>query len=172
MAIVSRLTPLALALLFAFGHARAQSTAAIGLEVPAPAPPREGHLLTGAYVSGNYSPVLMPGGPGYAVQPYLRYVLGREGRARPYVQYNFAAYGVQAYGSAAPWGTPGSEGSSANPAFAPLPMRGAVAGQHGYSGYGGLGGLSVGIPVQIARTPLMLNVGGNVLQMLTGGTLR
>ena len=47
-------------------------SSAVGLEIPASAAPASGHWLSGAYVTGSYSPVLAPGLAGYGVQPYLR----------------------------------------------------------------------------------------------------
>ena len=150
-----------------FGHAQVRSGSTVGLEVPASALPASGHWLTGAYVSGNYSPVLAPGMAGYGVQPYLRYVLGRGERARPFVQYNLSPYWVQAYGSAAPFGAAGADGGTSNPAFAPLGMRGPVPNSFGYNGYGGgLGSVSVGLPVRVGGGSMMIHVAGSLVSGL------
>lgn len=161
------LAPLALLALPFLSHAQVQSAGAVGLEVPALAAPSQGHLLAGAYVSGNYSPILATGVAGYAVQPYLRYVLGKGDRARPFVQYSLSPYWVQAYGSAAPL-RPGTEGQVLNPAFAPLGLRNApgTGYGYGYGSYGGLGSFSVGMPVRIGAGSMMVHVGGSVLSGL------
>jgi hypothetical protein len=163
-----RLALLALLILPFHSRAQVQPGNALGLEVPAPTAPTQGHFLAGAYVSGNYSPVLAAGGVGYGVQPYLRYVLGSSSkRARPFVQYSLSPYWVQAYGSAAPL-SPGAEGQVANPAFAPLALRGApgYGNGYGYGSYGGLGSFSVGLPVRLGSGSMMVHVGGSVLSGL------
>lgn len=163
---------LALLILPLLTQAQMGSTGGIGLEVPAPAAPRQGHFLAGAYVSGNYTPVLTMGMVGYAVQPYLRYVLGNGERARAFVQYNLSPYLVQAYGSAAPLAGPGAEARFANPLFAPLPLRGP-AGYGGYNSYGGgLGNLSVGVPMRVGSGSMMVHVGGSLVGGLLGGPWR
>ena len=159
-----RVALLALVLLPGLGLSPARGQAgAVGLEVPAPAAPGRGRFLTGAYVSGSYAPLLAQGGVGYAVQPYLRYVLGGPGRVRPFVQYNFAPYWVQAFGSAAPW--PGAEatGRTATPAFMPLSWPNGPLNSYGV---GGLGALSVGVPLRLGSNAAMLHVGGRVLDRL------
>jgi hypothetical protein len=158
---------LALAALSSFllvSQARAQTGGAVGLEIPAPQPPSQGHFLTGAYVSGTYTPRLMAGRPSYAVQPYLRYVLGSSGQARPFVQYNFAPYWLQTNGG--PGAGPDFPAQSGNGSFAPLStMHSPVL--NGY-GLGGWGSFSVGVPVRVGRGPAMLHIAGSVL----GGLVR
>jgi len=172
MAPALRFALLALLLLPVPGHAQGPAAGAVGLEMPAPAAPSPGHFLTGAYVSGSYTPVLAAGGVGYAVQPYLRYVLGGAGRSRPFVQYSFSPYWAQAYGSAAALAGPGADGQFPNPAFAPLPLRGPAG--RGYGGYGNYGNystlssFSVGVPVRVGGGALLVHVGGSLL----GGLLR
>ena len=152
-------------------QAQVHSTGGIGLEIPAPAAPRQGHFLAGAYVSGNYTPVLATGAVGYSVQPYLRYVLGNGERARAFVQYNLTPYLVQAYGSAAPLAGPGAGARFANPLFAPLPLRGPAG--YGYDSYGsGLGSLSIGVPVRVGGGSMMVHVAGSLVSGLLGGPLR
>lgn len=159
-----RIAPLALVLLPAVGLAQAQSTGAVGLEISALQPPSQGHFLTGAYVSGTYTPRLMAGRPSYAVQPYLRYVLGGSGQARPFVQYNFAPYWLQTNGgSGADAGFPTQAGDGS---FAPLPTLYSPV-LNGY-GQGGLGSFSVGVPVRVGTGNMTVHVGGGVL----GGLLR
>jgi hypothetical protein len=159
------IVPLALVLLPFLSQAQRRPMSAVGLETPAPRAPSQGHFLTGVYVSGGYTPVLTAGAPGYAIQPYLRYVLGpAAGRARPFVQYNLSPYWVQAYGSAAPLGGVGAEGQLANPAFAPLASQGAPAGAYGYGG--SLGSFSVGMPVRVGGSSMLFHVGGGVLSGL------
>ena len=168
MKLIIQLTLLALPLLT---QAQVLSTGGVGLEVPAPAAPRQGHFLAGAYGSGNYAPVLATGARGYAVQPYLRYVLGSGERARAFVQYNLSPYLVQAYGSAAPLAGPGARGRFANPLFAPLPLRGPAG--YGYDSYGsGLGSLSIGVPVRVGGGSMMVHVAGSLVSGLLGGPLR
>ena len=169
MKLIIQLTLLALPLLT---QAQVLSTGGVGLEVPAPAAPRQGHFLAGSYVSGNYTPVLATGARGYAVQPYLRYVLGSSERARAFVQYNLAPYLMQAYGPAGPLAGPGAEARLANPLFAPLPLRGP-AGYGGYGSYGGgLGNLSVGVPVRVGSGSMMVHMGGSLVGQLLGGPWR
>ena len=151
----------ALVLLPLLSQAQSGTAGAVGLEIPAPAPPAQRHFLTGAYVVGNYTPLATASGYGYAVQPYLRYVLGTAGHARPFVQYSFAPYRLQAYGAGRLYAADGA-GLSANPVFAPLPLRSTS-----YNGYGsGLGQLSLGVPVRVGGSPVMLHVAGNVLSGL------
>lgn len=141
------------------------ATPGLGLEFPARASSGPGRFSSGAYVSGNY--VLRPaaGVVGYAVQPYVRYLLGRPGRVQPFIQYNFAAYRVQAYGSLVPTYTPGGPELPANPSFAPLALRNPAYGAG--QGLGGVGALSVGVPVRLGTgASMMLNVSGNVLPWL------
>ena len=168
MKIIIQLVLLALPLLT---QAQVRSTGGVGLEVPAPAAHRQGHFLAGAYVPGNYAPVLATGAVGYSVQPYLRYVLGNGERARAFVQYNLSPYQVQAYGSAAPLAGPGAEARFANPLFAPLPLRGPAG--YGYNNYGGgLGSVSVGVPVRVGGGSMMVHVAGSLVSGLLGGPLR
>ena len=160
-----RFAPLALVALPLLGHAQHSTGSAVGLEVPAAAAPASGHWLAGAYVSGSYTPVLAPGLAGYGVQPYLRYVLGRGQRARPFVQYSLAPYWVQPYGSTAPFGDP--DARAAHPAFAPLGLRGPVPNSFGYNGYGGgLGSVSVGLPVRVGSGSMMIHVAGSLVSGL------
>ena len=160
-----RLAPLALVALPFIGHAQQRTGSAVGLEIPASPVPASGHWLAGAYVSGSYSPVLAPGLAGYGVQPYLRYVLGSGQRARPFLQYNLAPYWVQPYGSAAPFGS--ADGRLANPAFAPLGLRGPVPNGFGYNGYGsGLGSVSVGLPVRVGSGTMTVHVAGSLVNGL------
>ena len=162
-----RFAPLALVTLPFFGHAQQRTGSAVGLEIPASAGPASGHWLAGAYVTGNYTPVLAPGLPGYGVQPYLRYMLGGGERARPFVQYSLAPYWVQAYGSAAPFGGAGTDGSLGNPVFAPLGLRGPVPNGFGYNGYGGnLGSVSVGVPVRVGGGTMTVHVAGSLVSGL------
>ena len=162
-----RFAPLALVALPLFSHAQLRTSGAVGLEIPASPAPASGHWLAGAYVTGSYTPVLAPGLPGYGVQPYLRYVLGRGERARPFVQYNLAPYWVQAYGSAAPFGGAGADGRFANPVFTPLPLRGPVPNSFGYNGYGGgLGSVSVGLPVRVGAGTMTMHVAGSLVSGL------
>ena len=167
-----RFAPLALVALPLFGHAQLRASSAVGLEIPASPAPASGHWLTGAYVTGNYAPVLAPGLAGYGVQPYLRYVLGSGQRARPFVQYSFAPYQVRPpYGSAAPFGS--TNGLFGNLAFAPLASRNVPYGFHdGYDSYRSLGGFSVGVPTRIGRSPAVVTVGGSVLEGLLKAALR
>ncbi|WP_216679715.1 hypothetical protein [Hymenobacter siberiensis] len=160
-----RFAPLALVALPLFSHAQQRGGSAVGLEIPASPAPATGHWLAGAYVTGSYAPVLAPGLAGYSVQPYLRYVLGKGERARPFVQYSLSPYWVQPYGSYAPFG--GADGSSGNPVFAPLPLRGAVPNSFNYNGYGGgLGSLSVGMPVRVGSGTMTVHVAGSLLSGL------
>ena len=160
-----RFAPLALVTLPFIGHAQLRASNAVGLEIPASPAPASGHWLTGAYVTGSYTPVLAPGLAGYGVQPYLRYVLGRGQRARPFVQYSLAPYWVQAYGSAAPFGS--TDGRLGNPAFAPLPLRGPMPKGFGYNGYGGgVGSVSVGLPVRVGGGTMMVHVAGSLVSGL------
>lgn len=160
-----QIAPLALVALPLFSHAQQSAGSAVGLELPASGAPARGHWLAGAYVTGSYSPVLAPGLAGYGVQPYLRYVLGRGERARPFVQYSLAPYWVQPYGSAAPFGGP--DGLAANPAFAPLGLRGPVPNSFGANGYGaGLGSISVGLPVRVGGGTMTVHVAGSLVSGL------
>ena len=160
-----RIAPLALVVLPLFSQAQQRASSAVGLELPASAAPARGHWLAGAYVMGSYSPVLAPGMAGYGVQPYLRYVLGRGERARPFVQYSLAPYWVQPYGRAAPFG--GADGLAANPAFAPLGLRGPVPNGFGANGYGGgLGSVSVGVPVRVGGGTMTVHVAGSLVRGL------
>jgi hypothetical protein len=160
-----RLAPLALVALPLFSRAQVRSGSVVGLEIPASAAPASGHWLAGAYVTGSYAPVLAPGLAGYGVQPYLRYVLGHGERARPFVQYSLAPYWVQPYGSAAPFGS--ADGRAANPAFAPLGLRGPVPNGFGYNGYGsGLGSVSVGLPVRVGGGTMTVHVAGSLVSGL------
>lgn len=162
-----RLALLALLLVPAAGHAQVRTSSAMGLEVPASRPPASGHWLTGSYVSSSYAPMLAPGQMGYGVQPYLRYVLGRGERARPFVQYNLSPYWVRAYGGAAPFGTTEADGGFRNPAFAPLPLRGPLPNGFGYNGYGGgLGSVSVGVPVRVGTGAVIVHVAGSLVSGL------
>jgi hypothetical protein len=156
-----RMFPLALLGLPFLSSAQVQSAGAVGLEVPAPALPRHGHFLTGAYVSASYTPRLAAGAAGYAVQPYLRYVLGNSGTARPFVQYSFAPYWVRGYGPGAPLNGPGGAELPANAAFAPLPLRNPDG-----PGYGSFGNFSLGVPLRLGASPVMLHVAGSVLGSL------
>ena len=161
-----------LALLPALGQAQS-----IGLEIPAPASPSPSRWQSGAYVSGNYALRPVPGLAAYAAQPYLRYQLGQPGRLRPFVQFTFAPYRVQAYGSQVPVYAPGGPELPANPGFAPLvghyPGYGPAGYGSGLNGLGGsLGGWSVGIPVRVGGGSAVLNVGGSLLGGLLGGALR
>lgn len=154
------LTPLA-------GHAQ---SGALGLEVPAPAAPSKGHFLAGAYAVGSYVPLTTPTAYGYGVQPYLRYQLGTSatGRLRPFVQYTFAPYRLQAYGAGAPYGPDGGA-LPANAGFAPLALRNGPYNNNynKYNGYGnGMGTVSVGVPVRIGSGSAVLSVGGSVLSSL------
>ena len=162
-----RIAPLALVVLPLFSQAQQRAGSAVGLELPASAAPARGHWLAGAYVTGSYSPVLAPGMAGYGVQPYLRYVLGRGERARPFVQYSLAPYWVRAHGSAAPFGSAGADGGFGNPAFAPLGLRGPVPNGFGYNGYGGgLGSVSVGVPVRVGSGTMTVHVAGSLMSGL------
>ena len=161
-----RFAPLALVALPLFSHAQRTGTV-VGLEIPASAPPASGHWLAGTYVTGSYTPVLAPGQAGYGMQPYLRYVLGRGERARPFVQYSLAPYWVRAYGSAAPFGSAGTDGRFGNPLFSPLGMRGPVPNSFGYNGYGGgLGSVSVGLPVRVGGGTMTVHVAGSLVSGL------
>jgi hypothetical protein len=93
------------------------------------------------------------------VQPYLRYVLGGSGQARPFVQYNFAPYWLQTNGGAgADAAFPAQAG---NGSFTPLPtMHSPVL--NGYE-QGGWGSFSVGVPLRLGSSPAMLHVAGSVL---------
>ncbi|WP_157887164.1 hypothetical protein [Hymenobacter sp. PAMC 26628] len=158
--LVLLLTPLA---------GRAQSSG-LGLEVPAPAAPSKGRFLAGAYAVGNYVPLNTPAAYGYGVQPYLRYQLGASatGRPRPFVQYTFDPYRLQAYGAGAPYGPEGGA-LPANAGFAPLALRnGPYNNSYGnYNGYGGgMGTVSVGVPVRIGSGSAVLSVGGSVMSSL------
>ena len=158
---------LALTLLPALALAqRPLGTPGLGLEFPARATAGPGRFSSGAYVSGNFAARVAPGTGSYAVQPYVRYLLGRPGRVQPFIQYNFTAYRVQAYGSMVPVYTPGGAELPANPSFAPLGLQDPYRSPTG----NGLGVLSVGVPVRLgpAGSRMMLNVSGNVL----GGLLR
>ena len=160
-----RFAPLALVALPLFSQAQLRGSSAVGLEIPASAAPASGHWLAGTYVTGSYSPVLAPGLAGYGVQPYLRYVLGKGERTRPFVQYSLAPYWVRPYGSYAPFG--GVDGRPGNPAFAPLPLRGPVPNSFGYNGYGGgLGSLSVGVPVRVGGSTMTVHLAGSLLSGL------
>lgn len=155
--LVLLLTPLA-------GHAQ---SGALGLEVPAPAAPSKGHFLAGAYAVGGYVPLSTPAAYGYGVQPYLRYQLGTSatGRPRPFVQYTFAPYRLQAYGAGGGYGPEGGT-LPANAGFAPLAQRNGPYG-NSYSGYGGgMGTVLVGVPVRIGSGSAVLSVGGSVLSSL------
>ncbi|WP_426060567.1 hypothetical protein [Hymenobacter sp. B1770] len=146
----------------ALSQTQLSSTGAVGLEIPAPAPPSQGNFLTGAYVLGNYTPALATtGGMGYSVQPYVRYMVGPKARARGFIQYSFAPYQLQAY-NATPLYAPDGLALPANPAFAPLPMRGMSANGFGSS----LGQFSVGMPVRLGGSPVMLHVAGSALTNL------
>ncbi|SFQ76766.1 hypothetical protein [Hymenobacter arizonensis] len=151
-----------LSLLPTLSQAQTGATTAVGLEIPAPAPPSQGNFLTGAYVLGNYTPALATaGGMGYSVQPYLRYMVGPKARTRGFIQYSFAPYRLQAY-NADPLYTPGGVALPANPGFAPLPMRGMQSNSFG----NGMGQFSVGMPVRLGGSPVMLHVAGNALTNL------
>lgn len=168
-----RFAPLALLALPTLSHAQAGATGAIGLEIPAPSPPAKGHFLTGAYAVGAYSPLPVASGYGYGVQPFLRYQLGSgtKGRLRPYVQYSFAPYRIQAYGPGSIYGAD-TPFLPVNPGFAPLAPRNVPYGYPYASGYGGLGAFSVGIPMHIGNGSAMLNVGGSIVGGLLGGGFR
>ncbi len=172
MKLLLPLLPLLVALPL-LSHAQVRSTGAVGLEIPAPAPPRQGHFLTGAYVLGNYSPLPLPAGSGYAVQPFLRYQPGSSatGRLRPFVQYNFPPYRVTAYGTAQLYGADG-RGLPANVGFAPLASRYGSNSSASFAGYGGLGAFSVGIPMQVGRNSAVLNLGSSVVEGLLWGLVR
>ena len=159
-----RLAPLALAGLPLFSRAQQRTGSAVGLEIPAPTAPTGRHWLAGTYVTSSYSPVLAPGLAGYGVQPYLRYALGRGERARPFVQYNLAPYWVRANSGAVPFGGAGADGGLANPAFAPLGLRGPVPNSFGYGG--GLGSVSVGLPVRIGSGTMMVHVASSLVSGL------
>lgn len=167
---LSRLAPLALLLLPLLGRAQMPITKTVGLEIPASAPPKTGHFLTGAYVSGGYTPALATSSTGYTVQPYLRYLLGTGYRARPFVQYSFTPFRVQQeYGSTfSPVGLSGVELPS-NPGFAPLLARNLP---YPGTGYGGFGGPSVGIPVSVGRSSVLLELGGSALSGMFLNMLR
>ena len=168
-----RVAPLALVLLPLLSPAQMRTAAALGLEIPAPAPPRQGQLLAGAYVVGNYTPLPTAPGFGYAMQPYLRYQLGNspKGRLRPFVQYSFAPYRVSAYGAGPRYGNEAA--LPAGPGFAPLAARNVSYGPYnGADSYGGLGAFSVGIPMQIGRGTAVLNLGGALLESALGRPLR
>ncbi|GAB3583135.1 hypothetical protein GCM10027345_28350 [Hymenobacter daeguensis] len=154
-------------------HAQAGAASAIGLEIPAPAPPGKGHFLTGAYAVGAYSPLSAPGGYGYGAQPFLRYQLGSsaKGRLRPYVQYSFAPYLLQAYRAGSIYGAD-APFLPVNPGFAPLAPRNVPYGYPYAGSYGSLGAFSVGIPMRVGNGSAMLNVGGSIVGGLLGGGFR
>lgn len=165
-----RIAPLALGLLPFLSHAQVQPAAAVGLEMPAPAAPAQGHFLAGAYVSGNYTPALATGTSGYAVQPYLRYVLGTGRRARPFVQYSFSPLRVQwAHGSVYSLYGPGGVEMPVNPGFAPLAAQNSA---YARNAYGGLGAFSVGVPMQLGRSSVLLDLGSTMLSGLFPNVLR
>jgi hypothetical protein len=140
-------------------QAQTGAMSAVGLEIPAPAPPSQGNFLTGAYVLGNYAPTLATTrGLGYSVQPYLRYMVGPKTRTRGFIQYSFAPYRMQGY-NIDPLYMPGGAALPANPGFAPLPMRGMQSNSFG----SGLGQFSVGMPVRLGGSPVMLHVAGSAL---------
>ncbi|WP_161599606.1 hypothetical protein [Hymenobacter nivis] len=168
-----RIAALALLLTPFAGHAQSSG---LGLEVPAPAAPSKGHFLAGAYAAGGYLPLNTPATYGYGVQPYLRYQLGTSatGRPRPFVQYTFAPYQLQAYGAGAPYGPEGGA-LPANAGFAPLALRNGPYNNsyNGYNGYGGgTGTVSVGVPVRIGNGSAVLSVGGSVGRSVLNSFLR
>ena len=166
-----RVAPLALVLLPMLGLAQVRSLSAVGLEIPAPASPKQGHFLTGTYVSRGHTPALATNGAGsYTVQPYLRYVLGPGNRLRPFVQYSLPPFRVQqGYGRAFPLYGPGGGEPSFNPSPAPFVARNLA-----YSGvsYGGLGVFSVGISMHTVRGSVLLDLGGSVLSGMFLNMLR